>query len=149
MLRPSKKLLFAIEAVVDIAYHGGSNPVRSSEISERQGIPKRYLEPVLQQLVHDGILNGQRGPKGGYNLARERRRITLGEIVRVVQSLEGADEAEGEGSPLAREVVRPTLDEAFGEAMSRLETKTIQDLCDRARERGIASAAASVPDFTI
>lgn len=149
MLRPSKKLLFAIEAVLDVAYHGGTRPVRSSEISERQGIPKRYLEPVLQQLVHDGILNGQRGPKGGYNLARERRRITLGEIARVVQGLEGAEDPEEEGSPLARKVVRPTLDEAFGAAMRELETRTIQDLCDQAREQGIASAAASVPDFTI
>ncbi|MCG8359473.1 MAG: Rrf2 family transcriptional regulator, partial [Kiloniellales bacterium] len=66
MLRLSKKLLFAIEAVVDIAYHAGPAPVRSTEISRRQGIPRRYLEQVLQQLVHEGILTGQRGPRGGY-----------------------------------------------------------------------------------
>ena len=44
MLRLSKKLLFAIEAVVDIAYHAGAGPVRSTDISRRQGIPRRYLE---------------------------------------------------------------------------------------------------------
>ncbi|MEE8500053.1 MAG: transcriptional regulator, partial [Kiloniellales bacterium] len=43
MLRLSKKLLFAIEAVVDIAYHAGPGPVRSTDISRRQGIPRRYL----------------------------------------------------------------------------------------------------------
>ena len=84
MLRLSKKLLFAIEAVVDIAYHAGPGPVRSTDISKRQGIPRRYLEQVLQELVRKGVLSGQRGPSGGYRLARERRRITMGEIVRIV-----------------------------------------------------------------
>ena len=148
MLRPSRKLIHAIEAVVDIAYHGGTGPVRSSEISERQGIPRRYLEQVLQQLVHDGILSGHRGPRGGYNLARERRRISVGELVRVVQRLDGADPAEGDGSALACKVVRPALEESLREAMERLDRLTIQDLCDRAGREGI-SRAASVPDFTI
>jgi DNA-binding IscR family transcriptional regulator len=62
MFRLSKKLLFAIEAVVDIAYNAGEEPVQSSEITRRQGIPRRYLEQVLQTLVRDGILTGVRGP---------------------------------------------------------------------------------------
>jgi Rrf2 family protein len=71
MLRISKKLMFAIEAVLDIAYNAGSEPVQSGEITRRQGIPKRYLEQVLQQLVRAGVLAGVRGPRGGYRLARE------------------------------------------------------------------------------
>jgi len=51
MIRLSKKMLFAIEAVLDIAYNGGANPVRSAEITARQGIPRRYLEPVLHGLT--------------------------------------------------------------------------------------------------
>src|SRR3546814_11183265 len=101
MLRLSKKLLFAIEAVVDIAYHAGAGPVRSTDISRRQGIPRRYLEQVLQQLVHHGILAGQRGPRGGYRLARERRRIPVGEILRIVRQLAGtvdpASDTDGPG----------------------------------------------------
>ena len=65
MIRLTKKLLFAIEAVLDIAYNGGRVPVRSSEITEREGIPRRYLEPVLQELVRQKILLGIRGPSGG------------------------------------------------------------------------------------
>ena len=109
MLRLSKKLLFAIEAVVDIAYHGGAEPVQIGEITERQGIPRRYLEQVLQHLVRHGILTGMRGPRGGYRLARERRRITLGEIVRTVRQLEtgaGPDQRAGSGSR-ARPAGRP------------------------------------------
>ncbi len=151
MLRLSKKLLFAIEAVVDIAYNAGAGPVRSSEISERQGIPRRYLEQVLQQLVHHGVLSGQRGPRGGYRLARERRRITLGEIIRIVRQLEGTvDPAnETEGSDIGRNVVRPIWREMQDDMMARFDRMTIEDLCDRAREQGIQSEAAQMPDFSI
>lgn len=151
MLRLSKKLLFAIEAVVDIAYHAGSQPVRSTEISERQGIPRRYLEQVLQQLVHHGILAGQRGPRGGYRLARERRRITVGEIIRIVRKLEGtADPAnEPDGSEIGLKVVRPIWIEMQREMMHRFDDMTIEQLCERAREQDIPRNLPQSPDFSI
>ena len=87
MPRLSKKTMFAIEAVLDVAFYVGEHPVRSGDITERQRIPKRYLEQVLQHLVRAGILSGKRGPRGGYRLGRDRGRITLGEVVRVVTVL--------------------------------------------------------------
>ncbi|WP_299400471.1 Rrf2 family transcriptional regulator [Pelagibius sp.] len=151
MLRLSKKLLFAIEAVVDIAYHAGSGPVRSTDISRRQGIPRRYLEQVLQQLVHHGILAGQRGPKGGYRLARERRRISVGEIIRIVRKLEGTIDpaSEPDGSEIGVKIVRPIWIEMQLQMMERLDNISIEQLCERARERGIVSEAKNVPDFSI
>ncbi|HIC81138.1 MAG TPA: Rrf2 family transcriptional regulator [Kiloniellaceae bacterium] len=151
MLRLSKKLLFAIEAVVDIAYHAGSGPVRSTDISRRQGIPRRYLEQVLQQLVHHGILAGQRGPKGGYRLARERRRISVGEIIRIVRKLEGTIDpaSEPDGSEIGVKVVRPIWIEMQLQMMERLDNISIEQLCERARDRGIVSEAKNVPDFSI
>jgi len=89
VIRLPKKLLFAVEAVLDIAYNAGTQPVQSKEITARQGIPRRYLEQVLQKLVRAGILSGVRGPRGGYLLARERRRITLGDITRVISTPDG------------------------------------------------------------
>ena len=85
MLRPSKKTALAFEAVVDIAFHGGAEPVQSQDIARRLRLPRRYLEQVLQQLVRCGILKGVRGPRGGYRLARERRRVTVGEVIRVLE----------------------------------------------------------------
>ncbi len=151
MLRLSKKLLFAIEAVVDIAYHAGPQAVRSTEIARRQGIPRRYLEQVLQQLVHHGILTGLRGPRGGYRLARERRRITVGEIIRIVNKLEdGADPIKtSEGSEIGIKVVRPLWAEVQETAMARFDAMTVEELCDRARQQNIASEAAKVADFII
>ncbi|HKY94798.1 MAG TPA: Rrf2 family transcriptional regulator [Kiloniellales bacterium] len=139
MLRLSKKLLFAIEAVVDVAYHAGNRPVRSTDISDRQGIPRRYLEQVLQELVHEGVLAGQRGPRGGYRLARDGSAITLGEIIRIVRRLEGQPEpsAEPGGSQLGQRVVRPIWNEMQDEMMNRLDRLTVAELCRRARTMGI------------
>jgi hypothetical protein len=50
--------------------------------SQRPRLPPRHLEPVLQALVHQGILTGTRGPRGGYELAREQHRITADDILR-------------------------------------------------------------------
>ena len=156
MLRLSKKLLFAIEAVVDIAYHGGTEPARSSDICRRQGIPRRYLEQVLQQLVHHGILSGQRGPKGGYRLARERRRICVGDIIRIVSKIDKTPEfpeplsAEKGGSELALKVVRPLWQKVQNEIMDHFDNTTIEQLCDLARHQNITSEARPVmPDFSI
>src|SRR3990170_175532 len=151
MLNLSRKLLFAIEAVVDIAYHSGAAPVQSGKISERQGIPRRYLEQVLQHLVRAGLLTGQRGPRGGYRLARERRRITVGEIVRTVAELEAAPDppAGEEGPDIGLKVVRPLWRELQQRLMAELDALTIEDLCQRAQAAGIRSAAAGKLDFAI
>lgn len=144
MIRLTKRLLFAIEAVLDIAYNGGTAPVRSAEITEREGIPRRYLEPVLQELVRDGILIGIRGPSGGYRLARERGRISLGDIVRAVRHLETGEDpvSDPAGSALGRQVVRPLCVELQDETMRRLDVLTFEDLCARAQHAGIEGPAA-------
>jgi Rrf2 family protein len=151
LLRLSKKLLFAIEAVLDIAYNAGALPVQSGEITRRQGIPRRYLEQVLQQLVRAGVLAGVRGPRGGYRLARERRRISLGEIVRVVRSLDGGEDPldADAGAVLGKEVVRPLWHELQDEVMKRLDGITIEDLCLRAQGAGVPGDYAARLDFSI
>lgn len=153
MLQLSRKTRYALEAVVDIAYNARPDPVQSKEITERQGIPQRYLEQVMQQLVRAGILRGVRGPRGGYRLARERRRITVADVVRVVAETDtngvddGAD-ADG-GSALGHQVVRPLLGELQAELTARLEAITIEDLCQRASAAGIQTATREHADFTI
>lgn len=152
MLRPSKKMLFAIEAVLDIAFHAGGEPVQSREITRRQGIPRRYLEQTLQQLVRAGVLTGVRGPRGGYRLARERRRISVGEIVRVVRAQETVEEPGEEdlpSSPLGRQVIRPLWADLSDEIMARLDGISIDDLCMRAYHARIPSEAQQKLDFSI
>lgn len=151
MLRPSKKLVLALEAVTDIAFHGGAEPVQSQDIARRLGLPRRYLEQVMQQLVRAGILRGVRGPRGGYRLARERRRVTVGDVVRVVQGIEGvpAKEELSSPSPLGRKVVGPFWVATETELMRRLDQVSIDDLCRQAETQGVRSEARQDLDYAI
>jgi Rrf2 family protein len=164
MLRLSRKTLFAVEAVLDIAYHASDQPVQSREITTRQAIPRRYLEQVLQQLVRAKILVGQRGPRGGYRLARERRRITVGQIVRAIHENDpqnepenwqapsesrGSENGRSDGSDLGRKIVRPMWETVLADMMGRLDTITVEDLCRKATHEGIESEAAARLDYTI
>ncbi|WGF87029.1 RrF2 family transcriptional regulator [Marinivivus vitaminiproducens] len=141
MLRPSKKLVLALEAVTDIAFHSSVDPVQSQDISERLGLPRRYLEQVMQQLVRAGILRGVRGPRGGYRMARERRRVSVGDVMRVVQGLDDvpADDVQGSHSPLGRAVIGPFWTAVESELMDKLDNITIDDLCRQAEQAGVPS----------
>ena len=151
MLKLSKKMLYAIEAVLDIAYHAGSDPVQSREITRRQGIPRRYLEQALQQLVRQGVLIGVRGPRGGYRLARERRRISIGDIVRIVRTMETSDDpiSDAAGSDLGIKVVRPMWIILQEDVMNQLDDISIDDLCDKSIDAGIVSEGRKNLDFSI
>lgn len=149
MVRLSKKTLLALEAVLDVAVNARPEPVQSKDITRRQGIPQRYLEQVMQQLVHAGILKGVRGPKGGYRLARERRRITVGDIVRVVGAMEIADEPREIPSVLGEKVIAPMWDAIQSEMMEKLDAITVEELCQRAAETGEDGEVKSAADFTI
>ena len=151
MLKLSRKTILALEAVVDIAYNARPEPVQAKEITARLGIPQRYLEQVMQHLVHEGVLKGVRGPRGGYRLARERRRITVGEIVRLGSQLEStADETDGQAeSPLGEKIVRPIIEGAITKMLTDLNTVTIEDLCNQADSSGVSGQADVRADFTI
>ena len=153
MLRLSRKTLLALEAVIDIAYKARREPVQAREITARQGVPQRYLEQVMQQLVRAGILKGVRGPRGGYRLARERRRISVGEVIRIATSFDtDGDELSG-GSELGRRVVMPIIASLQEEVMQKLDLITIEDLCTKARESslecGDSESQGPLADFTI
>lgn len=151
MPRITKKMLYAIEAVLDIAYHAGPEPVQSREITRRQGIPQRYLEQALQHLVRDNILIGVRGPRGGYRLAKERRRISVGDIVRSVKRMEtGEDPLETDaGSDLGQKVVRPLWLSVQDDIMARLDDTSVDQLCHDAGDAGIESEGRKNLDFII
>jgi Rrf2 family protein len=150
MLTCSRKMRLAVEAVLDVAYNARPDPVQSRDITARLGIPQRYLEQVMQQLVHEGVLKGVRGPRGGYTLARERRRITVGEVVRIVDALERAEDADpAGGSALGEAVTLPLWAEVQGMVLARLDAVTLDDLCVKAGEIGVARGDQPVGDFAI
>jgi Rrf2 family protein len=128
----SRKGLLAIAAVIDVALHGRGRPVSAKTLAARHSLPARHLEPVLQALVRTGILKGIRGPRGGYELARERRRITADEILRAAGTIEDSDETAAADSALLNDVVIPAVgqaERAFSAALSRIN---VDDLTRRA-----------------
>jgi Rrf2 family protein len=151
MERPSKKLVLTLTAVTDIAYHGGTEPVQSQDIARRLSLPRRYLEQVMQQLVRAGILRGVRGPRGGYRLARERRRVSVGDVVRVVRGIEDTPMLEDLGPPseLGAKVIGPFWTATEEDLMARLDRVTIEDLCRRAEDKGVVSEAQREVDFAL
>ena len=139
MLRLTKKLLFGLEAVLDIAYNAKARPVQAAAITRRQGIPKRYLEQVLQALVRDGMLIGQRGPKGGYRLAKDPGAISVADIVRIVRTIEAAPDPliGAPASALGHKIVRPIWQELQARQIAALEALTLAELVGRAKTLGV------------
>ena len=151
MLTLSNKIMYSIEAVVDVAYHSNGQPVQSHRISSRQRTPGRYLEQSLQKLVKANILTGVRGPRGGYQLARERRRISVGEIVRIVTDLETENVVENTitDSEISGKVLNPMWGKIQNTTLEQLDKITIEDLCIKANERGIQSEGRQTLDYAI
>lgn len=130
-LLPRKGIL-AIAAVIDIALNARGRPVAAKALATRHSLPPRHLEPVLQALVRHGILKGVRGPRGGYELARERRRITVDDILRAAGNAEDVDGAALTNSSLLANVVMPALgqaEHAFSTALARIN---VEDLAQSA-----------------
>lgn len=143
MLKFSKKLLYAIEAVTDIAYNSGGEPVQIREVTNRQGVPQRYLEQVMQRLVKAGILKGIRGPRGGYLLARERAKISVGDIARVViiveENMQSGLPDDMAIGPIGRQVIRPLWSEFQEQILEMMDKVTIEELTTRAFKNGVPS----------
>src|SRR3954469_13170807 len=83
-MRGSAKADYALRAAVHLAA-AGDGPVKGGQIAEAQQIPLKFLENILAELRHAGIVSSQRGSEGGYWLARPAREVTLAEIIRVVE----------------------------------------------------------------
>ncbi|WP_311031510.1 RrF2 family transcriptional regulator [Mesorhizobium koreense] len=79
----SRKAKYALRALVALAQAEGGSLV-ISEIARRQRIPKKFLEQILLELKHEGILASRRGKIGGYMLVRRPEQVTYGEILRLV-----------------------------------------------------------------
>jgi Rrf2 family protein len=146
----SRRSLLAIAAVVDIALHSRASPVAAKALAARHKLPPRHLETLLQGLVHAKILKGVRGPRGGYELARERRRITLGEIVRTSVGLSTAEPGEiGSHSKLVEKIVDPAVRRAGESFLTNLDAITVEQLCEEAERAHILEEEKAAGDFAI
>jgi len=144
-----RKGIFAIAAVIDVALHARNGPVSARALAARHGLPPRHLEPVLQALVREGILKGIRGPRGGYELARERHRVTVEEILRAAGTVDDGEEAILSNWPLLGQVVLPAITEAekvFSTALGRIN---VEDMTRNAEALVKQGGGGSAFDYAI
>ena len=118
----------AISAVVAIALNARGSPIRSKTLAMRLALPERHLEPMLQAMARHGILKSTRGPLGGYELAREQRRITADEILRAAGTADETDRTPVPQSALLNSLVMPAVEQAeraFSTALARINIEVL------------------------
>lgn len=83
-MRVSAKTDYALRAAVELAAAPEGTPVKGERLATSQSIPLRFLENILLQLRHAGIIESRRGADGGYKLARPAAEITLADVIRAI-----------------------------------------------------------------
>lgn len=138
----------AVAAVLDVALHARGAPVSAKALAARHGLAARHFETILRDLVRSGLLKGTRGSRGGYELARERRRISIGAIVRAVDK---ADEHAPSMKRLAllHAVVLPAMAEATAIFLKALDALSIEDLVRQAEPSAIGPSGSDLVVFDI
>jgi Rrf2 family protein len=136
-MRATQQLQYAIYGIFDLAYNGGSRPVRIQEISTRQAIPTRYLEQIFQKLRRGGLVESKRGPGGGYFLARSPEEINLADVLRALQRALIARSDQDRVAPQNPEFVWELMHDGLEGA---LRCWTIAELCREAARRGLDRA---------
>jgi Rrf2 family protein len=84
-MRISAKVDYAVRAAVELAATASEKPVKAESIATAQEIPLNFLENILGELRHAGIVRSHRGAEGGFRLARPPERVTVADIMRAVE----------------------------------------------------------------
>jgi Rrf2 family protein len=150
-MRLTSKTAYGVQAMFDLAFHGRDRAVQARETADRQGIPLRYLEQILQDLRRAGLVEGKRGPGGGYALARAAAQVRLSDVVAaldgpVEEMLSWDEPAEGKRKARAADTADvPALvwRELAGQVAGLFGGVTLQDLVARAETLGVARAAGA------
>lgn len=144
-----RKTFLALEAVCYVAIGSKKHPVRSKDIAEYMHLTVRYLEPILQSLVHEGVLKSIRGPKGGYVLAKERRNISMVDVSRAVLAID-RDESEKifKLSPVGEKIIVPMARDAKEHMRTLYSGITVSDVVEDITRRKLLEVDEK-GDFTI
>lgn len=153
-MKLSKKGEYALRALIDLATKADRGVAQAHEIARKEHIPVKFLEQILLTLKNAGLLQSRRGVGGGYTLSRPADRITLGEVIRLMEGpLTSMGCASGaapercscpdEASCGLRSVMRDV-----GDAISNiLDNLTLADVCERTKD--LQSRKTLIPTYRI
>ena len=149
LFKIQKRIIYAIEAVIDIALNSGVNPVQNISIARRQGIPKRYLEQTLQTLVKNNILVALRGPNGGYRLAKERRKIMISDVILSISKLNNSDLNDLYNTEISKFLIEPIISKVTDKSLELLGSISIEDIYKLVRNNKNQNWKKKKVDFVI
>jgi len=136
-MKLSTKGKYGVKALFELAMHEGAGPMSLKAIADRQGLSEHYLEQLAAPLRKAGLIASVRGAQGGYVLARPTDKMTVGDIIRVLEGPIGFTDCatEGEKGPecAATCVVRSVWDRVTQQIVTVLDGITLADLVEQAR----------------
>lgn len=141
-MKLSSKSLYAVRALLNMAYHAPGEPLKIDTISSKADVPARFLEQIFQDLKKAGIIGSKRGPKGGYFLTAPPEEVTLGSVIR---AMEGdprrslcRETAPGEGEePSCGSVTAAAWSDVADQIEAVLEGVSMADLVQRGEAMGV------------
>ncbi len=138
MMRISTRGRYALRAMVDLALHAGEGPASRHGIAVRQAVSADYVAQLFRELRAAGLVEGVKGPGGGYRLTRDAATIRVGDVVRAVEGpIAAVDCTIPSDEPSCDRVdrcVAHLLWKGLSEAMAEfLDSVTLKDLCDQAQ----------------
>jgi len=141
--------MVALAIVLDVAFHSnGETVVNAAELAERTGMARRTLEPLLQALSRERLLDSTRGPHGGYRLGRPVRLVKVSDVITVgLNSLE--ENVHDLRGRLHRAVIEPLWGEFDATLLAQAESLTIEDLLKRAAKAGLRKPVTDPLNFVI
>ncbi|HEY7952662.1 MAG TPA: Rrf2 family transcriptional regulator [Solirubrobacteraceae bacterium] len=126
MISITSKSPYAVQALAELGRTAGTNPVPIGELARRRDVPVQFLEQLFAVLRRAGMLSSQRGVKGGYRFARDPAKVSVLEVVELL------DGAVGQGA-------QGVFADAAGAARKVLAETTIADVIERERREAGAS----------
>ena len=132
-MRISAKADYAVRAVVELAAASDGTPVKAERVATAQGIPLNFLENILGELRHAGIVRSQRGAEGGFRLAKPADQVTVADVIRAVEgplaTVRGGPPEESEYPGAAAELPRVWI----------AVRKSLRDVVERVTVADVAS----------
>ncbi|MDD5037571.1 MAG: Fe-S cluster assembly transcriptional regulator IscR [Methylococcaceae bacterium] len=146
-MRLTTKGRYAVTAMLDLAYHGEKKPVTLTDIAKRQNISLSYLEQLFARLRRAGMVEGVRGPGGGYQLSRDPAQINVAEIITAVDETIDSTRCGGKGNC---QNSHPCLTHDLWMGLSEqirlyLSTISLSDLLQRKNVRQVAERQDKQP----
>ena len=132
-IRPSSRFSYALRAMVDLAAHRGTGPVTIASIAKRQSIPAQSLEQLFNRLRRNGLVEAERGPRGGYSLNRPAERIRIREIFEALEPQGVSLKKRGAISP--DDPVRSVWKQVESAVKTTLEATTLETLAAQVRDK--------------